>query len=153
MVSERRCRIAPAFHVTLTPCKSGRLIEVGKKVCWLSCGRACFCIGSCQDPLEITMDHERAVPQRSWTSSQLFCFFVFLECLKRFASFCSGTRNVSRILHFAEVMLLAFFRIRCTAEIADLPNSHYLSMFVLVCFARLLNGKLTNLCFRWTFPQ
>ena len=33
MVFERRSRIASVYHVILTPCMSGRLIEVGKK--WL----------------------------------------------------------------------------------------------------------------------
>ena len=38
--------------------------------------------------------------------SQANCLFSLrlVECLTRFASFCSGTKNISGILHFAELI-------------------------------------------------
>ena len=51
-------------------------------------------------------------------------FSGFVECLKRFASFCSGTANVPGILYFAEVNVCACFQnsLHLSAEMADLQN-------------------------------
>ena len=67
MVFERRSRIASVYQVILTPCMSGRLIEVGKNGCWHVCGRYWFCNCASQDPLK--------THNGSWPPSQnLLCF-------------------------------------------------------------------------------
>ena len=56
-VFERRSRIASVYQVILTPCMSGRLIEVGKNGCWHFSGRYWFCNCASQEPLKNTMDY------------------------------------------------------------------------------------------------
>ena len=57
MVFERRSRIASVYQVILTPCMSGRFIEMGKNGCWHLCGRCWFWNCVRQDPLQNTMDY------------------------------------------------------------------------------------------------
>ena len=61
MVFERRSRIASVYQVILTPCMSGRFIEMGKNGCWNFAGRYWFCNCASQDPLKNTMDYGRRV--------------------------------------------------------------------------------------------
>ena len=56
MVFERRSRIVSVYQVTLTPCKWGRLMQVGKNGCWHGSCRYWFCNCANQDPLKDTMD-------------------------------------------------------------------------------------------------
>ena len=68
-------------------------------------------------------------------------FSGFVECLRRFASFCSGTTNVSRILSFAEVTCSAFFssefvahlRCNCRSSTVALPLNGFLGVVCLSC--------------------
>ena len=159
MVFERRSRIASVYQVILTPCMSGRLIEVGKN--WLlaffwsilvlqlresgsiekrnglwppSQNQLCFtgrrdCVtATCKTQWILTRRAESLVFfNGSWTRllptsilvfKPTFGFFLgFAECLERFAWFCSGTTNVSEILHLAEVIFWHFSRFRCTSQL------------------------------------
>ena len=85
MVFERRSRIASVYHVILTPCMSGRLIEVGKNWLLASAFREYLSHQLCSSPFAVS---------RGALLALLGLFSGFVECLKESASFWSKSLTV-----------------------------------------------------------